>query len=81
MDNLLKAEVKVNVIVRFLSIPLTVLLLIVFAISLHDLVLYSLTFESIIKNSFKVFFMASLFWPFSYIAIKGKTPKYWHPYQ
>jgi hypothetical protein len=81
MDNLLKAEVKVNVIVRLLSIPLTILLLIVFAISLHDLVLYPLTFDGIIKNSFKILLMANLLWPFSYVAIKGKIPKHWHPYQ
>lgn len=82
MDRLLlKSEVKVNIILRLLTIPLTALMLIAFSDSLHDLIFLSHSLGDIIKLSFNVLILAFLFWPFSYIAIKGKSPKNWHPYQ
>jgi len=80
-NSVLKPETKINIIVRLLSIPLSILILIVFSDSLHDLVLETLTINEFVKTSINVFLMGALFWPFSYVAIKGKPPKHWHPYQ
>tara|TARA_R110001606_G_scaffold399101_1_gene580716 strand:- start:6581 stop:6838 length:258 start_codon:yes stop_codon:yes gene_type:complete len=78
--SILKPGAKVNVVVRFLAIPLSFLILIVFADSVHDLILESLTLDETIKTFFNIIIMTILFWPFSYVAIKGKNPEHWHPY-
>ncbi|MBH0025875.1 hypothetical protein I6F53_02630 [Pseudoalteromonas sp. SWN29] len=79
-NSVLKSDVKINIVIRLLSIPLSILALIVFSDSLHDLVLESLTLDEYVKTSINVLLMGVLFWPFSYVAIKGKSPKHWHPY-
>jgi hypothetical protein len=79
--SLLQPDKKVNVVVRLLAIPLSILTVIVFADSLHRLMFDPQTLGAFIKKSFDILLLVIVFWPFSYVAIKGKNPKHWHPYQ
>ncbi|MBT0962821.1 hypothetical protein [Denitromonas iodatirespirans] len=72
---------KTHPVVRVLAIPLSILMLCVFSDTLHTLMFDARTFDAVFKNIVTLALLGFLFWPFSYVAVRGKTPRTWHPYQ
>jgi hypothetical protein len=77
---LLKSGQKINPVIRFLAMPVSVLFLVAGAYSVYALVFEARTIGSVFANIINILMVGFLLWPFSYVAIKGKSPKYWHPY-
>lgn len=78
---LLKPGQKINPVIRLLAIPVSVLFLVAGADFVHTLVFEARTIGSVFTSIINILLMVFLIWPFSYVAIKGKSPKYWHPYR
>ena len=79
--SLLNPGQKINSVIRFLAIPISVLFLVAGADHVHTLVFESRTIGSVLTNVINIFLTGFVLWPFSYVAIKGKSPNYWHPYK
>lgn len=81
IHSLLNPHRKINPVIRILSVPLTLLIVVVFCDGVHDLVFEIRTPESILMSFLNTLLMAYFIWPLSYVAIKGRAPPAWHPYQ
>ncbi|WP_462163249.1 hypothetical protein [Pseudoalteromonas xiamenensis] len=77
IQKLLKPGQKVNPVIRILAIPVAVLFLIAGAYSLHALIFEARTVSSVFASIINLLVVGFVLWPFSYVAIKGKSPKYW----
>ncbi|WP_087464038.1 hypothetical protein [Oleiphilus messinensis] len=80
IEEIFFTEKKVNALLRIGAIIMTFGCLILFAESFHKLIHEAsgagLSFGNVLRVCLSVF----LFWPMSYVAIKGKGPKKWSPY-
>lgn len=72
---------SVNPIIRLFALIVTLLCIPTFSFAIVDLLTSPYAFEQSVKNALIAGTIALFFWPFSYVAIKGKLPSKWHPYQ
>lgn len=78
--SLFKAGQEINPVIRILAIPVAALFLVGFAYQIHALAFEPRTTKSALLSGLSLLLSGYLLWPLSYVAIKGKSPKAWHPH-
>ena len=71
---------NISPVLRALAIPLSIACLLCFSTTLHQLMFEEHSWFEGVYTLAQLAALAFLFWPFSYVAIKGKAPRTWHPY-
>ena len=74
-------KTPVNLVIRVLAIILTVVSIPTLSFAVVKLLSEPFSFAESVKSVTVAGITAYLLWPFSYVAIKGKVPSTWHPYQ
>ncbi len=75
------AQLRTHVVIRVLAMPLSLLLFAAFVQQCFVLISEPHKVESVFLHIANTLLFAFLFWPFSYVAVKGKTPRRWLPFQ
>lgn len=77
IEKIFSTEKRVNVFLRIGAVVMTLGCLIIFTESFYEILHGSWKDEISLGNLLDMLFIGWLFWPMSYVAIKGKGPKKW----
>lgn len=80
IEEIFSTEKRVNVFLRVGAIIMTFGCLILFTESFYKILHDPWFNETSLGDLFDALLSGLLFWPMSYVAIKGKGPKKWSPY-